>query len=382
MSAETDVLAAVAAAVVACGACAALVPLAAAAGRRWKLVDEPGGRRQHEDVVPRTGGIAVAGGLIAGYGAAFALDVLGLAAPPPAAVWSMAAAALIVFTVGLLDDARGCPVGVKLLAQSGAAALVAAGGYTIDAVSTPFGPLELGPLVGSAATIVWLVAITNAFNLMDGLDGLGGGVAAIIAASLAVIALTGGDTASITVTLVLCGACVGFLFYNWRPARIFLGDSGSLTIGFVLACLALAESLKATTAVAVFVPLLVLGVPAIDTAFVIVARFMESPSAALLSRVRRTVLADRRHVHHLLLAGARHRTVVLTLYGVVAACCLLALAAVYVNSPLLAVITLLVEIGVVAILRGSLTAGRASAAPLADGGGDQGAAQAERTPSR
>ena len=356
------------AAIVAFGACAAMVPIAVGAGRRWKLIDEPGGRRQHENVVPRTGGIAVAGGLIAGCGVGFAAGAFGPAAALPAGALPFVAATAMVFAVGLRDDARGCSVGVKLLGQCAAAALIAAAGHTVDAVSTPFGPVELGPAVGWPATILWLVGITNAVNLMDGLDGLGGGVAAIIAGSLAVIALMVGDAASIAVTGVLCGACIGFLPWNWRPARIFLGDSGSLTIGFVLACLSLTASLKATTAVAVLVPLLVLGVPALDTLFVIVARFRESPSAALLVRMRRTVLADRRHVHHGLLAATDHRTAVLTLYVVVAACCLLALAAVYVNSPLLAVGTLLIEIGVVAFLRGSRPGGRAPRPAVNDSG--------------
>lgn len=380
MTGETGMLAALTAAIVAFGACAAMVPIAIGVGRRWKFVDEPGGRRQHEHVVPRTGGIAVAGGLVAGFGAAFALGVYGPAAPPPGAS-PFIAATLIVFAVGLIDDARGCPVSVKLLGQTAAAVVVASAGHSIDVVSTPFGRVELVPAVGLAATILWLVGITNAMNLMDGLDGLGSGVTAIIASSLAVIALAGADIVSSAGTLVLCGVCVGFLCWNWRPARIFLGDSGSLTLGFVLACMSLTASLKAGTAVAVFVPLLVLGVPAIDTLFVIGARFRESPSAAYLSRLRRTVRADRRHVHHQLLTMTDHRTTVLTLYGVVAACCLLALFAIYVNSPLLATITLLVEIGVVALLRGVRTSGRAPVAPLVVDGGDPRSEQVERTPS-
>ena len=341
-----------AAAIVAFLVCLAVTPVAIRAGRRWKrLLDNPGGRKRHPTAVPRTGGIAVAGGLSAGFAVAFVLGAFSSPDASPAAALPFVVSTAVVFTVGLIDDARGCSVAVKLLAQGAAALLLVAAGHVIDVVSTPFGPAEVGRTTGTLVTVVWLVGVTNAINLMDGLDGLAGGVAAIVAGSLAVFAGVLGDSASLAIALALCGACAGFLPYNRRPARVFLGDAGSLTVGFVLAWLSLTASLKATTVVAVFVPVLVLGVPAADTLLVMHARFMVPSSAGFFSRVRKMVQADRRHLHHRVADATEYRTGVLVVYGVVAAGCLLALLAVVRNSPPLAAVTLLVEIGVVAVLR-------------------------------
>ena len=345
---------ALAAAVVAAfGVCALLVPLAIRAGVRWRLLDEPNDRRHHEGAVPRTGGIAVAGGLAAGAAVAFALGALPAVSGGggPGAALPFVAATAIVFAVGLLDDARGCSVGLKLVVETIAALLIVGAGHAVEVVSTPVGPVTLGKATGSIVTVVWLVGITNAVNLMDGLDGLVGGVTSIIAGSLAVFAWLQGDPATIAVALILCGACLGFLPWNWRPARIFLGDGGALTIGFVLAWLALTASLKAATAVTVMVPILVLGVPAIDTLLVMTARFLESPARGFLFRARGMVRADRRHLQHRILAVAGQRTVVLVVYGLVCAFCLMSLLAVVRNSFRLAAVTLLVQIAVVALVR-------------------------------
>ena len=367
------VLEAVAAGIMAFVVCAAVMPAAIGLGRRWEqLLDNPGGRRRHETAVPRTGGGAIAGGLIAGCGTGLVLGVFSAPGAGLAAGLPFVASTALVFAVGLLDDVRGCSVVVKLLAQGVAAMLLVAAGHAIVAVSTPFGPVGLGGAAGSAATVVWLVGITNAINLMDGLDGLAGGIAAIVAASLAVFAAVLGDSASLAMALVLCGACAGFLPYNWRPAKVFLGDAGSLTIGFVLAWLSLTASLKATTAVAVFVPVLVLGVPAIDTLLVMCARFTEPSPGGFAARVRRVFQADREHLHHRIAAATEHRTGVLIVHGVIAAGCVLSLLAVVANSPHLAGVTLLVEIGVVALLRRMRPRASAAAAPdarVAAGGG-------------
>ena len=338
----------VATALVACAVCAAAAPAVFRAGRRWRLLDEPDDRKRHHAAVPCTGGAAVMLGFAAACLAAFWMGAFDAAEDRPGSTLVVATA--IVFAVGLLEDARGCPIALRLLAQSAAAGLVVAAGYPIAAIGTPFGTVEFGETAGSVLAVVWLVGITNAINLMDGLDGLAGGVASIIAGSLAVFAAVQGDPASIAVSAALCGACAGFLPWNWRPAKLFLGDSGALTIGFVLAWLSLTASLKASTAVAVFVPLLVLGVPAIDTLLVMGARFAESPTGLVRDRIRRVVQADRLHLHYLL-GGSDQRAAVLGLYGLVAFFCLLALLAVLGGNPDLAAATLLTEVVVVALLR-------------------------------
>ena len=355
-------------ALAACAVCAAAAPAAARAGRRWRLLDEPDHRKRHPEAVPCTGGAAVMLGFAAACLAAFWLGAFDAAEDRPGSTLVVATA--IVFAVGLLEDARGCPIALRLLAQSAAAALVVAAGNPIAAIGTPFGTVEFGATAGSLLAVVWLVGITNAINLMDGLDGLAGGVASIIAGSLAVFAAVQGDPASIAVSAALCGACAGFLPWNWRPAKLFLGDSGALTIGFVLAWLSLTASLKASTAVAVFVPVLVLGVPAVDTLLVMGARFAE-PKRLMRDRVRRILQADRLHLHHLLSGfsgDAQPRRVVLGLYGLVSFFCLVSLLAVLDGNPDLAAATLLTEIAVVALLRHRRWGMRRSAPPAADGG--------------
>ena len=167
------------AALVACAVCAAAAPAAARAGRRWRLVDEPDDRKRHAAAVPCTGGAAVMLGFAAACLAAFWLGAFDAAEDRPGS--TLVAATAIVFAVGLLEDARGCPIALRLLMQSAAAGLVVAAGYPITAISTPVGTVEFGEAAGSVLAVVWLVGITNAINLMDGLDGLAGGVASIIA---------------------------------------------------------------------------------------------------------------------------------------------------------------------------------------------------------
>lgn len=334
----------------------AFVPLAVRVGRHWQWLDLPDGRRHHGGAVPRTGGIAVAAGLAAGSVVALFFGEFHPYSADLDGGFPFIAATAIVFAIGLLDDVRGCSVAGKLLAQTLAATLIVAAGHSIEIVRTPFGVIEVweGPVPGVAASIlavVWLVGITNAMNFMDGLDGLAGGIGGIIAGSLAVFAGLRGDAASMCAALILCGACVGFLPYNWRPARIFLGDAGSLTIGFILAWLSLTASLKANTVAAVFLPFVVLGVPAFDALLVMRARYKEGLEQRLQSRVQRVFQADRQHLHHLILAVADHRVVLLTIYGFVALFCVLAQIAVFRSNWGLAAATLGAEFVLVMLVR-------------------------------
>ena len=322
------------------------MPLAVLVAGRW-LLDEPGPRKCHAVAVPRTGGIAVALGFGAACLAAYGLGAFAGGDRGPAFLLATA----IVFAVGLIEDLRGLPVAGRLLAQGAAAVLIVASGHAISVVGTPFGPVELGPVAGFVVAVVWLVGITNAFNLLDGLDGLAAGVAAVIAGSLAVFAWLQGDPGSIAVAVALLGACAGFLPWNVRPARIFLGDCGALTIGVVLGWISLTASLKSTTAIAVLVPFLLIGVPAIDTLLVMFERFREGRKRKVSDRVRRMVQADRRHLHHLLLRGAGAGKVVLAIIALVGAFCLLALSATVRASPYLVAATLLLEVVVVVLLR-------------------------------
>ena len=331
---------------------AALAPLVTSIGRRWKALDPPGGRKRHDLAVPRTGGLAVLGGLLAGVSVALVPGVGGLSVAGLEVALPFMAAILLIFGVGLLDDIRGCSVRVKLTAQVIAGLLVVGGG-NVDLVSKLFGPVDLGVAVSSVITILWLAGMANAMNFVDGLDGLAAGIGGVIAGSLAVVAGANGHHTLLLIALVLCGSCFGLLPFNWRPAKVFLGDSGSMTIGFALGCLSLVNSLEANTTVALLSPPLLLVVPATDALLVILYRFTRRSRAGLSVRLRRTTQADRHHLHHRLLAVAEYRSVVVGMHGLVVAGCAAALLALMAESLMLAFTSLLAQIAIVAYLRRS-----------------------------
>jgi len=153
--------------------------------------------------------------------------------------------------------------------------------------------------------------VTNAINLIDGLDGLAGGVVAIISTSLLAYAVLQGNTGTVLLMAATAGSCIGFLRHNWEPAKIFMGDSGSLSLGFLLAAATVHSSLKAPAAVAILVPILALGVPVMDTLLVMAVRFLDRPKGPMTGRFLRMFHADRQHLHHLLshFGGARSRIV-------------------------------------------------------------------------
>ena len=226
--------------------------------------------------------------------------------------------ATLVLLLGTYDDLRGTNAAVKFAGLGLIATLFYALGGRIDALSIPlFGSVQLTPLVSFIVTIVWLVGITNAFNLIDGLDGLASGAALFSTLVILGVAVSQERTLMIVVCLVLCGAVAGFLRYNFNPASIFLGDSGALSIGFLLAAMSVLGTQKATTAVAIVVPILAFGFPVVDTAMTMGRR--------LISR-KPVFEGDNEHIHHMLLArGWSQRRVALVLYGVCAAFGLVAL---------------------------------------------------------
>ena len=332
---------------------ATVVPLAVRLGWRWRAIDHPDQRKHHDAPVPRTGGLAVASGILAGLIAAIALGLLPVGDGGPWKSVLIVTATALIFAVGLVDDCRGCSAGFKLAVQVVAAVMVVTSGHSITHVYLPFGePIQFG-FAGSVVAVLWLVGITNAINFMDGLDGLAGGLTAIIAICIGMFAALQGAPSIVVVALVVCGACLGFLPFNWRPARIFLGDGGSQTIGFILGCLSLAATLKSSTVVAILVPLLALGVPAFDALLVVLGRFSQRVHGRrFLRRLSGMFQADRTHLHHhgLLFLG-HHQLVVMLLYALVACFCILALAVAVRGNPALATVTLLVEVFVVILIR-------------------------------
>jgi UDP-GlcNAc:undecaprenyl-phosphate GlcNAc-1-phosphate transferase len=293
-----------------------LTPGVRGLARRWNLVDAPGQRKIHSVSVPRVGGVGVTLAMLLALAAAAAG---GRVSATDLQAWlPVLAGGAVIFGAGLWDDLRPLPAWMKLAAQLTGAGITVALGVRIEHV-TFFGvTLGLG-LLAVPLTVVWLVGLTNAFNLMDGLDGLATGLAIIAAATCAVISLARDDLQGGMLLLVLLGALCGFLPYNFNPATIFLGDSGSLVVGYVLAVTAITSFQKGATALVVLGPLLLFALPISEVLHSVVRRLRGQG-------LRHVFLADQQHVHYRLLGlGLSHRTVVLLLYGVSLSLSLLAL---------------------------------------------------------
>jgi UDP-GlcNAc:undecaprenyl-phosphate GlcNAc-1-phosphate transferase len=298
-----------------------LTPLVRGAARRFGWLDVPEDeRRLHKKPIPRLGGVAVFASVLLGLSAlAFFNNLLtaSLAGYSRQFV-AVAASSALVFLFGLYDDLHGASAKWKFAAQlAGGAALYALGGRVEAATLPVAGSFALPPAASFAVTLVWVVGVSNAFNLIDGLDGLAAGASLFAALVVLGVAFFTGHAMTVVVALALCGALIGFLRYNFNPASIFLGDSGSLFIGFLLASLSLVSSQKASTAVAVAIPLMAFGLPVIDTGFSVVRRFISG---------KPLFEGDREHIHHKLLErGWSQRRVAFVLYGVCAAFGMIAL---------------------------------------------------------
>ena len=328
--------------IVAMGVTWIITPMLIHAARRFGVVDRPGGRKTHDSPTPRIGGVAVFAGFVAGM--AFAAHTTGLLFHIPQGVYwrGLMFAATGLFLVGLIDDLWRLSFRWKFAAQIVAAVYVWQAGFRIDVISHPLGgDLDLG-MLSLPLTVLWIVGITNAVNLIDGLDGLAAGIALITTLTVGIIAFDRGLLGVTAASVTLAGALAGFLRYNFNPARIFLGDSGSLFLGFVLAVTSVRGSQKGTTAVAIMVPLLVLGLPLMDTGFAVLRRTLRIGTRGMRTdnalryvarNYQHVFLPDRGHIHHRLLdIGLSHRNAVLVLYGVGTLFALSAFAFVLVKS--------------------------------------------------
>jgi UDP-GlcNAc:undecaprenyl-phosphate GlcNAc-1-phosphate transferase len=292
---ETDALWAF---LVAAAVAGALTPLAARLARVVGAVDEPRDRGLAERPTPLLGGLAILAGV---------LVASALFLPWNKEIRGILGGAAIIAAVGAVDDARDLPPGVKLLGQVVAAVIPVMAGVRVEHVTLPFlGPLDF-PSAGGPLTVIGLVGLMNVVNFSDGIDGLAAGVCAISAMAFAVIAFDlGRDVAGVMAALV-AGASVGFLFHNFHPASIFMGDTGSNLLGLLLGAIAVQGSLKTNALIALVGPLIILAVPFLDTGFVVMKRL----------KYRRPVYkADAEHFHHRLSRiGFSQRRAVLYLYG-------------------------------------------------------------------
>jgi UDP-GlcNAc:undecaprenyl-phosphate GlcNAc-1-phosphate transferase len=279
--------------------CTAIVVLPA----RWLAfrlgaVAEPGDRFIHQQPTARLGGLA----MYLGFGLSAALF------STSSKTLGLLLSAAVITTLMVFDDIHGVRPIVKLVFQVGASVLaVVVFDISIQFVNLPGGHLiHFSPAAAIPLTLLWFVSLQNTINLIDGVDGLAAGVVAIVAATLLLAAINRGETDIVILAGALIGACIGFLLFNWHPARIFMGDSGSNFLGFTLAALSVLSVAKGTVVLALIVPVAALAIPIVDTAWAIVRRRLRGKSIAT---------PDTEHLHHRLLdLGLSPRETVLVFY--------------------------------------------------------------------
>lgn len=259
-----------------------LTPAVGRVARVLGVVDQPAERRRiHLQAVPRLGGLGIFLGLFVP-----ALAFLDLTGP----YRGILLGAALATTIGMVDDFRGLPWWLKLAGQLSAAGIAVQAGVTIDRFTFPLvGVHGLPEWLAVALTLVWFAAIMNMVNFVDGLDGLAAGICAISGMTFAVIALSLDKPEAAVLSAIVAGGCLGFLRHNFYPARIFMGDSGAMLLGFLLAAVSIQGLLKTAATVALFFPLLALAVPIVDTSFVVARRMKHG---------ERIFSPDQAHLHH------------------------------------------------------------------------------------
>ena len=285
-----------------------ITPVVIRLGRKFALVDATGIRKVHSRPIPRIGGVAIVlSALVLILAMLFLNNGVGLAfRNVRLQVVALLAASIVMFIIGLFDDVIGLRARIKLLVQLLAAVVLCSCGIRISSFALgDWHTFEFG-LLSWPITIFWIVGITNAVNLIDGLDGLAAGISAIACGVIAILAIHSGQVVMGVIMLALLGSLTGFLFFNFNPAKIFMGDCGSLFLGFMLAGASVAYAGKSTTIVGLGLPMLALGVPIFDTLFSMLRRVLE----------RRSLFApDSKHIHHRLMdIGLGQRHVVIFIY--------------------------------------------------------------------
>ena len=308
--------------------------------KKTGAMDAPNARKVHKKPVPRIGGL----GIYAGFMAAIIFIALkfGLDGEQLKEIVGLVLSGSLIVALGLVDDYKNLPANVKLIGQIVAAAvLVLLFDVRIDFVTDPFGDFLYLDKLAVPATIFWLVGLTNTVNLIDGLDGLAAGVASIASITIMFVALDQNLTLVAVLTAALAGAAVGFLKYNFNPAEIFMGDTGSMFLGFMLAGVSVTGSVKSVATIALIVPIFALGLPILDTTFAIVRRFRGGVPI---------FKPDKGHLHHRLLSvGFTQRQAVLLMYVISA---LFGLSAIALTEVSRQVAVLILVIVIVAIFYG------------------------------
>lgn len=300
---------------------AALVPVVRRIAIHFDVVDKPGPRRVNKVPIPRMGGLAMFLGMVVALGAEFACEYVGFLDGPflvgtrlNIQLFGVMGGLMLIVIVGLVDDVHSLRPVVKLLGQVAAACLIVFTGTLLHNFKLPFSNIVIN--LGDFAyiiTVLYLVAFANIINLIDGLDGLAAGISGIAALSLFALMYNLGRIDAALLAIVLVGVCIGFLFYNFNPASIFMGDSGSLLLGMTLGTVSLLGAARFASVTALAVPIVIAGIPVIDTFSAIVRRLRGHQSI---------MTADAGHIHHRLLRrGFSQRKAVLIIYAWTALLC-------------------------------------------------------------
>jgi UDP-GlcNAc:undecaprenyl-phosphate/decaprenyl-phosphate GlcNAc-1-phosphate transferase len=281
--------------VVAAVVAAALTPLAARLARRVGAIDRPRDRGLAIKETPLLGGLAILAAVLVG-GAIWLPPVIYLPHVHGRSgnggvvhMWAIIAGACLITLVGAIDDWRELPPGVKLVGQIAAALVVVEGGAVVNEITLPFAGSLQFPNEGGVISVVWLVGMMNVVNFSDGIDGLAAGICTIDGAAFAIISFSLGVNGAAILAALTAGAALGFLFHNFYPASVFMGDAGANLLGYLLGVVAVVGSLKTNAVVALVVPLMILVIPFLDTSFVIAKR---------LKYRRKPWSADANHFHH------------------------------------------------------------------------------------
>ena len=284
-----------------------LTPLVKRLAISFDVVDKPGTRKIHVNTIPRMGGLAIFGGIAVSL-AFFAIfnhsDFLDLFFSK--GYFNILVGSIIMMVLGIIDDKKGLNAKVKFCVQFAVAIYVVSQGLRVEQITNPFGePFRLG-FWSYPVTVLWIVGITNAINLSDGLDGLASGISLIVSVTMFAISLNSGILGMVVMSAALTGALLGFLKYNFNPAQIFMGDTGSLLLGFLLATLSIKGALVSSTTASILIPFIALGLPIFDTLFAFLRRIITG---------KNPFSADKEHVHHRLLSfGLNQKQTVTILY--------------------------------------------------------------------
>ncbi|MBB5335066.1 glycosyltransferase family 4 protein [Pectinatus brassicae] len=282
----------------------AIMPMVIKFAIKTGAIDAPDKRKVHHKPIPRIGGLGIYAGFVITIAIlTFSTDLL---SGHENDLLGLLLGGSFIVLVGIIDDYTNLPAKVKLLGQIAAACILVSFDVRIDFITNPFGNWIFLEYLSVPVTIFWIVGLTNTINLIDGLDGLAAGVSTIAGITLLLVAYQQQDAFIVTITAAIVGSALGFLRYNFNPARIFMGDTGSMFLGFILAGISIIGVVKSATTIALIVPILTLGLPILDTTFAIVRRYRGGIPI---------FKPDKGHLHHRLLdLGFTQRQAVLLMY--------------------------------------------------------------------